>query len=65
MDVCIVLPSLIMIPVYSCFNFGNLGGNLNGKVCAANNVDFHPFAYQKDEELQKFLAQPNVINISE
>ena len=48
--------------VYALFTFGAVG-NTN-KICAANNVEFNPYPYQNQSDLEQFLLRPGNENVS-
>ena len=62
------LISLGMTYYYTLFITSSAGRGpnfLNEKVCAANQMTFHPLVYETEEELQHFLSFPGSENVTE
>jgi hypothetical protein len=48
-NICFLSLSIIMGLVYALFAFGVMGST--NKICAANNIEFNPYPYQNQSDL--------------
>ena len=63
MNCCLAFVSTTMAVVYGLFAFGAIGSH-NTLKCVANAVDFHPYAYQNQTDLDIYMASPGSVDVT-